>query len=419
VLTCARRGDDRFELHAQTLAVLVGRCQSTACSPADCQNLIDYSLFNSAYKLIRRFRSQGFCHKHYQVFKGLAATDLGYPPRDQLDRLRELLGPGILEWLEHLPPGILTAARQPKLFDAFERTLAKPLEEPGTEQTEEPCKEFQQPLSAVLEEILPKPDDGPDVYLGILAEFQLSIADCLENLNVAMPALCNLLTKFRQKRHAPTDDVLRAALVKVYKTLWPLTMLAWYSELFEWYITVLLAPHHLGAGVFESVLEDVDDRDEDGSEHESGFNDPEEPHYPQPASEHPEAHRNPPKNQVDAGKEWVYWLRLVTAPIYYSITLLGNRQGRGKSVPFVFRVIDCPPVSLQMKPWRQVVKDLFPQPSEHHTIIDELARRFGSGSNNLISDPSYTFRGGVHCEAMLASLRHVASLHHALREDEV
>ena len=123
---------------------------------------------------------------------------------------------------------------------------------------------------------------------------------------------------------------------------------------------------------------------------------------------------------MDATKEWVYWLRLVTAPVHYSIVLQGNRQGRGKRVQFVFQVIDCPPVSSQMKPWRQVVKDLFPRPSEYHTIIDELARRFGSGSKpNLISDPSYTFKGCVHCEAMLASLRHVASLHHAPRQDEV
>ena len=391
-----------------------------ACSPADCQNLIDYSVFNGACKLIRRFRSKDFCHKHYEVFKGLAVADLRYPPRDQLDRLRKLLGPGILTWLKLLPPGILTAARQPKLFDALKRSLPKPLEEPATEPTEKPDEEFQQRLSAVLEGILPKPDDGPDAYLGILAEFHLSIADCLENLEVAMPALRNLLTKFRQNRQAPTDEVLQAALDKVYNTLWPLTVLAWKSELFEWYITVFLAPQHLGAGVFESALEDAEDQDEDGSEDESGFDNPKEPHRPQSASEHPEAHRKPPKNQVDATKEWVYWLRLMTAPVHYSVMLRGDRQGRGKLVQFLFQVIDCPPVSSQMKPWRQVVKDLFPRPSEYHTIIDELARRFGSGSKpNLISDPSYTFKGCVHCEAMLASLRHVASLHHAPRQDEV
>jgi len=198
-----------------------------ACSPADCQNLIDYSVFNGAYKLIRRFRSKDFCHKHYEVFKGLAVTGLGYPPRDQLDRLRKLLGPGILVWLALLPPGILTTARQPKLFDVLKRSLPKPLEEPATEPTEKTNEEFQQQLSAVLGEILPKPDEGPDAYLRILAEFYLSIADCLENLEVAMPALCNLLTKFRQKRQAPTDDVLQAALEKVYNTLRPLTVLAW------------------------------------------------------------------------------------------------------------------------------------------------------------------------------------------------
>jgi hypothetical protein len=189
-----------------------------------------------------------------------------------------------------------------------------------------------------------------------------------------------------------------------------------------------LAPQHLGAGVFESALEDAEDQDEDGSEDqdedgskdESGFDDPKEPHRPQSASEHPEAHRKPPKNQVDATKEWVYWLRLVTAPVHYSVMLQGDGQERGKRMQFVFQVIDCPPVSSQMKPWRQVIKDLFPRPSEHHTIIEELARRFGSGSKpNLISDPSYTFKGCVHCEAMLASLRHVASLHQAPRQDKV
>jgi hypothetical protein len=282
VLTPTRRGDDRFELHAQTLAVLIGRYQSTACSPEDCQNLIDYSVFNGAYKLIRWFRSKGFCHKHYEVFKGLAVTDLGYPPRDQLDRLCKLLGPGILTWLEILPPDILTAGRQPKLFDAFKRSLAEPLEEPATEPTDE---EFQQRLSGVLEGILPKPDDGPDAYLGILVEYHLSSADCLENLEVAMPGLRKLLTKFRQKRQAPTDDVLRAALVNVYKTLQPLAVLAWHSELFEWYITVFLAPQHLGVGVFESALEDAEDQDEDGSEDESGFDDPKELRHPQSASE--------------------------------------------------------------------------------------------------------------------------------------
>jgi len=198
-------------------------------------------VFNGVYKLTRRFRSKDICHKHYEVFKGLAVTDLGYPPRDQLDRLRKLLGPGILTWLKLLPPRIVTAVRQPKLFDALQRSLSKPLEEPAPEPTEKPSKEPLQRLSAVLEGILPKRDNGPDVYLGILAEIHLSIADCLENLEVAMPALRNLLTKFRQKRQAPMDDVLQASLDKVYNTLRPLAVLAWNSELFEWYITVFLA----------------------------------------------------------------------------------------------------------------------------------------------------------------------------------
>jgi hypothetical protein len=113
-----------------------------------------------------------------------------------------------------------------------------------------------------------------------------------------------------------------------------------------------LAPQHLGAGVFESALEDAEDQDEDGSEDqdedgsedESGFNNPKEPHCPHLASEHSEAHRNPPKNQVDATKERVYWLRLVTATVHYSIMLQGNSQARGNRMQFVFQVIDCPPV---------------------------------------------------------------------------
>jgi hypothetical protein len=54
-------------------------------------------------------------------------------------------------------------------------------------------------------------------------------------------------------------------------------------------------------------LEGTEDQDEDGSEDEYGdFNDSEEPHRPQSASQYPEAHLNPSNDQVDAAKEWVY-----------------------------------------------------------------------------------------------------------------
>jgi len=86
-------------------------------------------------------------------------------------------------------------------------------------------------------------------------------------------------------------------------------------------------------------------------------------------------------------------------------------------VQFVFQVVDCPLVSLQMKPCRQAVKDRFPEPSEHHITTKELARRLGSRSSNVISDPSCTFKGYVHCEAMLETPSHAASLHHAGRTE--
>ena len=69
-----------------------------------------------------------------------------------------------------------------------------------------------------------------------------------------------------------------------------------------------------------------------------------------------------------------------------------------------------PPVSLQMNPWRQLTKDLLPEPSEHH-IIGELARRLGSVSGNFILGP--------HSLSKDAFTVKLCSHYHAPTQDEV
>jgi len=374
-------------------------------------NLVNYSVFSGAGKLVCWFCSKGLRSMHYEISKDVSAADFKYPPRDQLDRLRELLCPGIWEWLLNLPPGILTAGRQPRLLDARQRCQLNSLGTPST-QPHDAAAELRTLLTVALEDIMLKPGDEPDVYLAILVKFHLSIVDCLKNLNGAMPSLRNLLNKFMLKRQALTEDMLRATLEKVCGTLVPLEELTWHWELFEWYISVYLATKLLSEAASESALEVTED---EGDE----FTVPEKSYSRQSASEHAEAYRNPLKDREDASKEWVYWLRQVTAPLYYSFMVHGYRDREGKRVRLAFQVVDCPPVLLQMKPWCQVVKDLFTEQCEQCIIIDELSRRFGSGTSNVISDPSFTFKGCVHREAMLASLRHAAALRHAPAKDKV
>ncbi|KAA8914919.1 hypothetical protein FN846DRAFT_250612 [Sphaerosporella brunnea] len=86
-------------------------------------------------------------------------------------------------------------------------------------------------------------------------------------------------------------------------------------------------------------------------------------------------------------KEWVYWLRLVAAPLHYPFLFFAHALSRN-TPNLYFRTLTYPPSSMDMKPWKEVVKTIYPDPEEHTVIIDD---------------------GVPHCEAVLACLHYLAS----------
>jgi hypothetical protein len=147
---------------------------------------------------------------------------------------------------------------------------------------------------------------------------------------------------------------------------------------------------------------DVDEQDDDEDEERGGLN----------PSDYIEAHTfiDPQKpSKLAIAKEWVYWLRLVAAPLHYPFLFFAH--GLSRNTPNLsFRFLTYPPSSMDMKPWKEVLKTIYPDPAEHTVIIQDVIKTYGHpAGSNMISDPNFSFKGVPHCEAVLACLHYLAS----------
>jgi len=105
----------------------------------------------------------------------------------------------------------------------------------------------------------------------------------------------------------------------------------------------------------------------------------------------------------------VYWLRLVSAPMHYVRDTFVNPLG--EKVPNLqMHVVSFPPAAAELKPWKEVIQNLYPESADSTHIIKSILEDYGNTAKpNIISDPDYKFRGAVHCEAALASLHYLAN----------
>ncbi|KAA8902717.1 hypothetical protein FN846DRAFT_74069 [Sphaerosporella brunnea] len=287
-------------------------------------------------------------------------------------------------------------------------------------------------------EAITTPHDGQT----LLTEYHRFVLELLEEAGKPVRNLRNYSNKFckpegppktessskttsslKWKRSIPSEEQLRHELDNAYVVLLPLARMAWKSPLFDWYVTAYLGhsiqtalaadsvvaddeDHHGGGDGLKPSADgaggDVDDQDDDEDEEQGGL-DP---------SDYIEAHTSivsQKPSKLAIAKEWVYWLRLVVAPLHYPFLFFAHPLSR--NMPNLsFRTLTYLPSSMDMDPWKEVVKTLYPDPQDHTVIIDDVIKTYGHpASRNMISDPNFSFKGVPHCEAVLACLHYLAS----------
>jgi hypothetical protein len=365
---------------------------------------VRYSLFHGARKLERRLLSKKMPNDHWEILKNLDTTAVKSRPLHEF-----------LHRFDQNERNALLWAFQKLRIDEPEQRYAKLLTvaESGTEH------------------IITR-DDGEM----LLMEYHSFLMELLENAKKVVRTLRNSYNKFcrpehlsetaqtenkstttsssKCKRTVPTKEELDEIINDVYVALRPLVYMAWRSDFFDWYITTYLRDS-IQAGIQAVAVASADDDDNEDrkSDCDKRDNDEDDEDYEEGGSEpsgYAEAHTsfelNKPDKQMIA-KEWVYWLRLVTAPLHYTHTVFAQTLSR-HTPKLSFRLLTYPPSSPEMKPWKEVVKTMYPDPKEHEEIIEQVMTNCGD-TTNMISDPNFSFKGVAHCEAVLACSHYLAN----------
>lgn len=104
---------------------------------------------------------------------------------------------------------------------------------------------------------------------------------------------------------------------------------------------------------------------------------------------------------------WILELRLITSNIHQLKHLLGRLPLR-EPLSFSFQLIQYAKSDDRLKPWRELVQELFPNTDEGNDVLRAL-EMLGSNRNRQYSmfrrnGPTIKFRGQAHCEAVLGCL---------------
>lgn len=236
---------------------------------------------------------------------------------------------------------------------------------------------------------------------------QLSFILCHQFFTWLLTQLWNELgelSKLRGKDQPPDVfpvQVIRGAILH----LDILEYLAWESHFFAGYIATV-CPNRMseeaisGTGVrpispISTELEQDDEEEDTGSEIWTEFETGEDRQTD--ANSQPPPVRHP----------WILELRLITSNVHQLKYLLG-RLPLPKPVSFSFKVIRYGRAGQDLKPWRELLHDLFPNEVEEKEILRNLERFSGNRNPSYkIFRPNGTgvvFRGEAHCEAVLGCL---------------
>jgi hypothetical protein len=351
---------------------------------------VRYTLFHGARKLERRLLSKKMPNDHWKILKDLNAAAVHPHPID-----------------EFLP--LFDERERLALLDAFQDL-----------EIDEQSYATLFTVANYGTESITTPHDGQM----LLKEYHRFLIELLENLEKLARNLRNSYNRFCKpedlsKTTQTESSSLGDEINDVYDVLRPLGHMAWKSPLFEWYITNYLRDSIRALAVDSDDDDNDEDHHRDHDERDDDGDDEEDRSSP---SGYPEAHMSfnlgKPDQQMIA-KEWVYWLRLVTAPLYYSATLYVQTLSRNMP-KLSFRLLTYPPSSTEMKPWKEVIKTMFPKPGVHENIIDEVIKIYGDpGGSNMISDPNFPFKGVPHCEAVLACSHYLANSKESVHQSVV
>ena len=100
-------------------------------------------------------------------------------------------------------------------------------------------------------------------------------------------------------------------------------------------------------------------------------------------------------NVVD---EFVYWLRLVSAPIYHA-KVLYEKPLSAKIANVHFMVVDHPPPSEGLQPWREVIYGMYDKSKAREIIADLMEE---NPADSIFNNEDFESEGTVHREAILA-----------------
>lgn len=207
------------------------------------------------------------------------------------------------------------------------------------------------------------------------------------------------------QRHDPPDVFPTALLKSTMLHLEVLQYLSWESDFFSEYVESV-RPSRAGQEVIptdqvdtqnlSNELEEEEETGNDiGTEFETGEDPPTDVNSQRPPALHP----------------WILELRLITSNIHQLKHLLGRLPMR-EPLSFSFQLIQYGRSGKQLKPWRELVQELFPNCEEANDVLREL-EKLGENRNSAfrIFRPSaavFEFRGEAHCEAVLGCLYTIA-----------
>jgi hypothetical protein len=355
-------------------------------SEVACKYLAQYATFQGIRKLERRLRSKKMPRNHLQLLQRVDFKDLGNPPLHRLfEMFNEVEISTIKKVIETLCidsssyPTLSTVINGGSIADDTGKTL---------------LREYFDLVLRILGEL--------DDHLGVLQR---------DYQKFSRPAQPDTSSQLKQTKvdtwraKVPSEDELRVHLNCVTSRLQFIMYFAWNSCLFKWMVTTYLPLSLLQHSDTDEVMEDDKDmapEDEGEAAEDEGM----EP------SEFPEVYANQDQ-ESSAGHQrflmqFIYWLRLVSAPIHFVYSLYAD-QGT-KIARITFHVLVYPPTSTQLRPWEEVIRDLYPDTEDACHVIEGLREEYGHlPKANIISDPMFQFRGVAHCEAILSTLHYLVN----------
>ncbi|KAF8535316.1 hypothetical protein BDD12DRAFT_893304 [Trichophaea hybrida] len=230
-----------------------------------------------------------------------------------------------------------------------------------------------------------------DLVLRILGELDVHLGVLQRDYQKSMPGGPKCRLKMNYMR---TSTLLRF-----------IEYFAWKSCLFKWMVTTYLPLSLLQSSDRGQVIKDDKDmapEDEGKPAEDEGME----------SSEFPELYAVQDLESSTGNQrflmQFIYWLRLVSAPIHFVFSLYADRGT--KIARITFHVLVYPPPSTELWPWEDVIRDLYPDTEDTRHVIEGLREEYGILQKaNIISDPMYQFRGVEHCKAILATLHYLVN----------